>query len=119
MRICANENIPSDCIVRLREQGHDVLWIRESTPGIADKAVLARAFEEKRLLVTFDKDFGALVFELGMKASHGIILFRISQTSAAAVAEHVATLLATRDDWSGKFSVIDDTTIRMRQLPAS
>ena len=43
MRLCANENIPEDCVLRLRQDGHDVLWIREAAPGIPDNAVLARA----------------------------------------------------------------------------
>ena len=33
MRLCANENIPEDCVLRLRQSGHDVLWIREAAPG--------------------------------------------------------------------------------------
>ena len=40
MRLCANENIPEDCVLRLRQDGHDVLWIRETTPGVSDDAVL-------------------------------------------------------------------------------
>lgn len=61
MRICANENIPEDCIVRLRQAQHDVLWIRDAAPGISDREVLQRALSEDRILITFDKDFGALV----------------------------------------------------------
>ena len=60
MRLCANENIPEDCVVKLRQQGHDVLWIRESAPGCSDQDVLARAHVENRLIITFDKDFGQL-----------------------------------------------------------
>jgi len=33
MRLCANENLPEDCVTRLRQSGHDVLWIREAMPG--------------------------------------------------------------------------------------
>lgn len=119
MRLCANENIPGDCVARLRQGGHDVVWIRETSPGNSDAEVLAWAWRENRLLITFDKDFGELVFRRGSKASHGIVLFRIAQPSAAAVAERVATVLASRGDWPGHFSVVDDTTIRMRCLPAS
>ena len=64
-----------------------------------------------------DKDFGELVFRRGAKASHGIILFRISQPSSAAIAERVAAVLASRDDWAGHFSVVDDLTVRIRRLP--
>src|SRR5438552_7389393 len=98
MRLCGNENVPEDCVIRLRQRGHDVLWIREAAPGSPDPEVLARALAEDRLLITFDKDFGELVFRRGAKASSGIVLLRISQPSAEAVAERVAALLASRDD---------------------
>jgi predicted nuclease of predicted toxin-antitoxin system len=117
MRLCANENIPEDCVLRLRGSGHDVVWIREAAPGSSDREVLIRALEEDRLLITFDKDFGELVFHRGAKASRGVILFRISQPSSAAVGERVTAVLASRDDWSGHFSVVDDFTIRMRRIP--
>ena len=117
MRLCANENIPEDCVHRLRQDGHDVFWIRETTPGVSDDAVLARAAAEDRLLITFDKDFGELVFRRGAKASQGVVLFRIPQPSAAAVAERVAVVLVSREDWPDHFSVVEESTIRMRRLP--
>lgn len=117
MRLCANENLPEDCIARLRADRHDVLWIREAAPGSPDTAVLARALSENRLLITFDKDFGELVFKRGAKASHGIVLFRIPQPSAIVVAEKVANTLRSRDDWAGHFSVVEEFAVRMRKLP--
>jgi predicted nuclease of predicted toxin-antitoxin system len=115
MRLCANENIPGDAVQRLRADGHEVWWVRESTPGIGDLEVLERAVAEQRLLVTFDKDFGELVFRHKL-AAVGLILFRIGQPSAAVVAEKMSRALASREDWAGHFSVIDDQTIRMRRL---
>ena len=115
----ANDNVPQDCVVRLRQSGNDVLWIRETGPGSTDSEVLSRALIEDRLLLTFDKDFGELVFKRGTAASRGIVLFRISQPSPAAVAVRVNAVLASRNDWSGHFSVVDDHTIRMRKLPAA
>jgi len=117
MRLCANENLPGDCVAALRTAGHEVLWIRESMPGATDDVVLARALADGRLLLTFDKDFGALVFKRGKAASTGVVLFRISQPSATAVAATVIRILASRSDWSGHFSVVDDRTVRMRALP--
>ena len=117
MRLCANENLPGECVTALKAAGHDVLWVRESMPGAADEVVLARALAEERLLLTFDKDFGGLVFGRGQEASVGIVLFRISQPSAKSVAEAVMRILASRNDWSGHFSVVDDQTVRMRRLP--
>ena len=117
MRLCANENLPEDCVIKLRADGHDVLWIREVAPGIADTAVLARAHDENRLLITFDKDFGELVFKAGAKVSQGIILVRIPQPSASAVAAKVSAVLSSRSDWAGHFSVVEEFAVRMRLLP--
>jgi predicted nuclease of predicted toxin-antitoxin system len=117
MRLCADENISEDCVIKLRQGGHDVLWIRESAPGVPDEEVLLLARKENRLLITFDKDFGQLVFRRGTLASHGIILFRLAQSSSAVIAERIHAALGLRDDWEGHFSVIDEFGIRMRILP--
>jgi len=119
VRFCANENLSEETILRLRRDGHDVVWIRELAPGIADHEVLARARADDRVLLTFDKDFGELVYHLGSAASRGIILFRISQLSAASVAERISKILASRTDWEGHFSVVDDAVVRMRGFPAT
>jgi predicted nuclease of predicted toxin-antitoxin system len=117
MRICANENIGAETVEKLRGEGHDVLWVREAAPGIADSAVLALAQAEHRILLTFDKDFGEFVYRLGAAASPGIVLLRISQPCGATIAERVCAILASRSDWEGHYSVADDFTVRMRALP--
>jgi len=52
MRILANENIPEDAVVALRERGHDVAWVRTDAPGSSDIKVLERAQREERIVVT-------------------------------------------------------------------
>lgn len=71
---------------------------------------------EDRLLLTFDKDFGALVFQRGGGVSVGIVLFRIGMRSAGETAHAVTHILASRSDWSGHFSVVDEGIVRMRRL---
>lgn len=90
--------------------------MRLESPGISDVQVLSRAQAEQRILVTFDKDFGALVFRTKLPASVGIILFRIATPSSQVVAEKVVNAIAQRNDWTGYFSVIEDDKIRMRRL---
>jgi predicted nuclease of predicted toxin-antitoxin system len=85
--------------------------------GCSDASVIDHALAEDRLLITFDKDFGELVFRRGAKASRGLVLLRISEGASTAVAERVTAVLASRNDWAGHFSVVDDFTIRMRRLP--
>ena len=46
----------------LREQGHEVLESRERGPDPGDRALLQWAVDEKRVLVTMDKDFGQMIF---------------------------------------------------------
>lgn len=59
----------------MRSKGHDVLYVIEFKPGILDKEVLEKAFSEKRILLTEDKDFGELVYRL-KEPGYGIILLR-------------------------------------------
>ena len=116
MRLLANEKFPGVAIAALRLRGHDVVWIREDSPGIDDRTVLSRATAEERILITFDKDFGELVFRLGLNAPSGVILFRIPPDSPRFVAQIAVTVLESRTDWTGHFSVIDENRVRMTPL---
>lgn len=62
----------------LREQGHDVVSVYESCRGASDEAILQRATTEGRVLITYDKDFGEMVFR-EKQAHQGIILLRIER----------------------------------------
>ena len=64
-RLLADENVPGPAIAALRQAGHDVAWMHEDAPRTPDLEVLKRAQGEKRVVVTFDKDFGELAFRLG------------------------------------------------------
>jgi predicted nuclease of predicted toxin-antitoxin system len=117
MRMLANENVSATVIQSLRENGHDVLSVKESMRSAADEAILARAQAEFRLLVTHDKDFGELAFRLRLPAECGVVLLRLSGTSNDEDNLRVIEALESRDDWTGHFSVVTDAEIRMRQLP--
>jgi predicted nuclease of predicted toxin-antitoxin system len=78
MRFLANENFPGPAVDALRQAGHDVLWARTEMPGQSDPEILDRAQQDRRVLITFDKDFGELAFRAGLPAECGIVLFRIS-----------------------------------------
>lgn len=54
MRILAEENIPRAAVQKLRDQGHDVSWIRETSPGVTDEVVIGQAVKEQRAIITFD-----------------------------------------------------------------
>lgn len=116
MRILADENIPRAAVFKLRADGHDVLWVRERLSGISDSEVIELAAAERRIILTFDKDFGELAVTQPELRPPGVVLFRISLGPPSAVAAAISATLASRDDWSGHIAVIDDTRIRMRPL---
>ena len=118
MHFLANENFPLDAVEALRNDGHDVVWIRTDAPGSKDPDILQRAVSENRVLLTFDKDFGDLASQFGLPATCGIVLFRLQASSSAALATMVAAAIRSRSDWAGKFSVVEPGRIRVRSLPA-
>ena len=93
MRLLLDENIPAAAAKAFVSGGHDVLWIRTDAPGMSDKDVLSRASTEKRVLITFDKDFGKLVFDFWLTASCGIIILRLPCSSAMDVASKAVDVL--------------------------
>jgi len=117
VRILANENVPGEAVDALRARGHDVLWARTDLPGSPDPRVLGLDVEQSRILITFDKDFGELVFRRGLPACCGIILFRTGTPSPAATAEQLAAVLESRADWAGSFAVVEPGRLRMVPLP--
>ena len=117
MLFLANENFPGEAVEALRQEGHDVAWVRIDAPGASDQGVLKRAQTEARVLLTFAKDFGELAFRAGLPAACGVMLFRIPMSSAGQVARVTVAALRSRQDWAGHFSVIEQSRIRMTALP--
>jgi len=113
----ANENTPRDAVVAARAAGHDVDWIVETYPGVDDDVVLARAQRESRVLITFDKDFGELVFRLGKNASNGVLLLRPRLSSPGFFAAFVTTVMSQPITWAGHFTVAREGVVRTVPLP--
>lgn len=117
LRVLANENFPGPVIQELRRKGHDVVSVKEVMRGAEDRVVLARAQEEGRLVITFDKDFGELAYRFGLPAESGIILFRLSGSSPELDNARALAALESAIEWSDSFSVVTDNRIRVRPLP--
>jgi len=119
MNILVDECVDQQIVVRLRDDGHDVLSVAEMDPGIDDDAVLQTANEHGAVLLTADKDFGELVFRLG-RLSKGVVLLRLSglsienkvSTVSAAISEHEAEL-------TDAFSVVSPGVVRIRPRSGS
>ena len=115
-RFLADENVPGAMVRALRSAGHDVACIAETTPGLPDRDVLARASAEVRILLSFDKDFGDLARHERLSAASGIVLMRLPKPASIDAASQLVSVLGSRRDWSGHFSVIEPGRIRQRRL---
>ncbi|MGE0005645.1 MAG: DUF5615 family PIN-like protein [Parvibaculaceae bacterium] len=115
LRILANENIPGQLVEALEQAGCDIDWVRRSAPGISDQEVLARAVRNRRLLLTFDKDFGELAKAAPLPRQCGVILLRLPMPPRS-IGPVLSGLLLSRHDWAGHFSVVEPGRIRSRPL---
>jgi predicted nuclease of predicted toxin-antitoxin system len=116
MNLLADESVDRQIVERLRQDGHNVIYVAELEPGISDETVLRRANEQGALLLTADKDFGELTFRQQL-IHHGVILFRLSGLSNQARAAMVAQVLRDRAEaFINAFIVLSPGMIRVRPL---
>jgi len=120
MNLLADESVDRQIVKRLREDGHDVLYIAEVEPSISDDVVFDRANEKSALLVTGDKDFGEIVFRDNRLSSGGVVLLRLAGLSAERKAEIVSDVFLERGaELANHFSVIAPDKIRIRPKEAA
>lgn len=119
MNLLADESVDRPVVERLRQEGHDVVYVAELAPSITDGEVLQQANERGALLLTADKDFGELVFRQG-RVHAGVVLVRLAGLSAAGKADTVARVFQDRAaELVGAFSVISPGIVRIRRADAS
>jgi len=117
MKLLADENVPLSIIRAGEEDGYDIRCIRLDAPGISDIEVMRYAHKDKRVILTFDLDFGELAVKDRVYPSAGIILLRLHQMNPHQMAEYTRGVIGSRKDWEGHLSVIENDRVRMRQLP--
>jgi predicted nuclease of predicted toxin-antitoxin system len=93
MRFLANENFPLASIRRLRQAGYDVIAIIEEMPGAKDMLVLTRARQEQCILLTFDRDYGELIYRQRQPVPVGVIYFRFEPVTPEEPADRLVTIL--------------------------
>lgn len=115
MNLLADEGVDRPIVEQLRQDGHNVLYIAEMSPGIDDDVILAQANASNALLLTLDKDFGELVFRQGLVHA-GVILIRLAGLQPTTKAQLVATVLGERGiELLNAFSVIAPGSVRIRK----
>lgn len=118
-RLLANENFPGPSVRFLRERGYDVTGIAELSGQRSDPEVLALAVSEGRWIVTFDRDYGELIFARGLAAPAAVFLFRLRSYRPDEPGRLLAGLLESDTDFEEQFVLVEDAGFRKRPLPES
>ena len=101
----------------LKAAGHDVVWAGEWPDDPGDDEILAQAYQEGRILVTLDKDFGELA--VVREQSHaGIIRLVVLSASQQAVSCLMVLNRYEAELQSGAIVTVEHGRIRVRP-PAS
>ncbi len=116
VRWLVNENFPAPSVVVLRAAKHDVLAIAESHTGDDDSDVLALARKEGRWLVTFDRDYGELLFSRNYPPPPAVVLLRVPSYRPDEPAAWLEWLLSDQEKFLGNFTVFTGKTLRSRPL---
>lgn len=115
--LLANENFPAPAIRKLRAAGVDVVAVSEIMPAVSDKEVLEFARREQRWIVTFDRDYGDLVFREGLLPPPAILFFRQEPYPPDRPADLVLAMLSEPQQAEGCMVVISEQNIRRKRFP--
>ncbi len=115
--LLANENWPRPALVALRSAAVDVESVSETMPRASDTEVLRHAARTGRWVLTFDRDYGELVFARLVPPPPAIVYFRQGGYAPDWPAEAVCELLARADWVRGHLVVVEGRRIRRRPLP--
>lgn len=111
-----DENVDFPVTLYLRGKGYDVISIAEESPSLDDLEILKKAWNDKRVVITNDKDFGDLVFKHKLKST-GVILFRLQNQSSKAKIIALNVLLNNYSDKLKKyFIVVSESKVRIRKI---
>lgn len=117
MRLLADENVPVPSIRLLRTAGYVIEAMIELAPGTPDPEVLSHARQHGQILITFDRDFGGLVYHRGNAVPPGIIYLRLSPIDPEEAGRVLLNLFAVAElQLEGRFTVVDTDRVRQRPL---
>lgn len=99
----------------LKSEGIDIVPIKGPPSGLSDETVLEMANKQNRILITFDSDFGELIFRQKLKA-RGVILLKFAPKSTQQVVDTTLNVLKTQAKIEGHFLIVKEKKIRVLRL---
>jgi predicted nuclease of predicted toxin-antitoxin system len=115
-RFLADECFSGPVFRALLAAGFDIVRSSKALPSADDETVLAAAFEEGRVLLTEDTDFGKLTVQLGAP-SMGLVRVVLKNMSKEARCERTIKVLRDLGDRVlNSITVIEANKVRIRSL---
>ncbi len=119
MRFLADMGVAQRIVQWLREEGHDAVHLRdEKLHRLPNGDIFVKAHTERRIILTFDLDFGEIV-ALSAGKPVSVILFRLHNTRTPHVMERLRKVLHESKEAleRGAIIVVEETRHRTRRLP--
>lgn len=119
MRFLADMGVSMRVVEWLRSSGHDAVHLRnEGLQKLPNGEIFQKAIREKRIVLTFDLDFGEIV-AASAGASIGVILFRLRNTRADFVVQRLKIVLeqSSEELAQGAVVLVEDGRRRVRRMP--
>lgn len=121
-RYLANENFPAGIAQWLLvrgDNGDNVVHASQEMAGKPDPVILQTALAQDRILLTFDQDFGELVFRHKHPPAPGIVLFRLHQLSPAEMLSQLESFFKGNPILRSYFTVVSPGHFRQIVLTTS
>ena len=116
MKLLANENFPIKSILYLKDKGFDIASIGIDNPSIKDNQVMSIAINEERTILTFDRDYGELIFKHNYKPEKGVIYLRLDEYKADEPGKLIEELINKNEySFDNALTVLDRYGIRQRK----
>jgi predicted nuclease of predicted toxin-antitoxin system len=103
----------------LRAAGHDAVHLREEgLIRLPDPEIVPKAARERRIVLTFDLDFGDILAAARGEAP-SVIIFRLRNQTPAAVNPRLFRVIddCKNELASGAIIIVEDEGYRVRRLP--
>lgn len=118
--LLTDENIHPQVVTYLRDAGFDVLDVKEQGwQGMSDEDILTRAYNDGRIVISHDRDFGTLAIA-AQKPITGILYVRPAEIQVEKTIRALSRFLAKDIVLQPPFIVvIQGTKVRIRTLEES
>lgn len=115
MKFIADENIPSEVILKLKNKGYDIISVGSIKKGLEDLEVVSLALHEKRTIITFDVDFGEIIFKLN-KPSKGVIILRVHPQNTKYITSILLKIFKKEIKFDASFCVVEKDRVKIIPL---